>query len=192
MLKRPLALALALLAALAFTACDRNIEPFTDDPVEQPDLARIFPEGAKPTGGGLPIMPQPGGAGERGTSANAAPPQARSNSGEAVRGTLRLAPELEGKVPSGAILFVIARGGPAGPPTAVLRVPDPEFPLDFAIGPEHRMMEQMPFAGPFTITARVDGDGNAMTRNPGDLQGAVPRTHEPGDVGVELVLDEVL
>ena len=191
MRNRPFALAMALLAALAFSGCDRNIEPFTDDPVQQPDLARIFPEGASPTAGGPPIMP-PAGAAASGAAGNAAPPQARSNSSEAVRGTLRLAPELEGKVPGGAILFVIARVGPAGPPTAVLRIPDPEFPLDFAIGPEHRMMEQMPFAGPFTLTARVDGDGNAMTRNPGDLQGAAAGTHMPGDADAELVLDEVL
>ena len=172
--------------------CDRNLDPYTDEPVEQPDLARIFPEGAR-GGERAPIMPPV--AGDEGTGAAArrsTPPEARSSSGEALRGTLVLAPELEDRVPAGAILFVIARVGSTGPPSAVLRIRNPEFPLAFAIGPEHRMITQMPFAGPFTLSARVDADGNAMTRNPGDLQGAAEATHAPGATGIEIVIDEVL
>ena len=74
----------------------------------------------------------------------------------------------------------------------MLRIPDPVFPLEFRIGPEHRMLEQMPFEGPFTLTARVDADGNAMTRNPGDLQGAAEGTHSPGASGIRVLIDEVL
>ena len=193
MRSRFLSFTLALACAGALSGCDRNIDPYTDDPVEQPDLARIFPEGAQ--GDERPPIMPPTGAESGGTGAAArgsAPPQARSSSGEALRGTLVLAPELADGVPDGAILFVIARVGPAGPPTAVLRIPNPEFPLEFAIGPEHRMIEQMPFAGPFTLTARVDADGNAMTRNSGDLQGAAEGTHAPGALGLEILIDEVL
>ena len=71
-------------------------------------------------------------------------------------------------------------------------MPDPEFPLEFAIGPEQRMIEQMPFDGPFTLSARVDADGNAMTRNPGDLHGAADGSYPPGATGVEILIDEVL
>lgn len=182
---------LSLTLVVALAGCDRNIEPFTDDAVEEPDLARIFPEGAE--GERPPIMPPAGGGSGTGAAARgSSPPQARSNSGEAVRGVLKLAPALEGRVPDGAILFVIARMGPAGPPTAVLRVPDPEFPLEFAIGPEHRMLEQMPFTGPFTLSARVDADGHAISKNPGDLSGAAEGTHSPGATDIELVIDEVL
>lgn len=187
---RTFSLALAFSCAVALAGCDRNVEPFTDDAVEEPDLARIFPEGAKVEGS--PIMPPAGEAATGAAARGSAPPQARSNSGEAVRGVLSLAPELAGQVPDGAILFVIARMGAAGPPTAVLRIPDPEFPLAFAIGPEHRMIQQMPFTGPFTITARVDADGNAMSKNPGDLEGAAQGAYSPGDAGIELVIDEVL
>ncbi len=179
-----------LLGALSLgggLGCDRNIEPFTDDAVAEPDLGRIFPEAAQGDQGMAPIMPGPGESGGA-----PAPPQARSGSGEAMRGTLRVAPALAGSVPEGAILFVIARMGPSGPPTAVLRVPDPTFPMSFAIGPEHLMIEQMPFQGPFAITVRVDADGNAMTRNPGDLQGAALTPHSPGDSGIAIEIDEVL
>ena len=72
------------------------------------------------------------------------------------------------------------------------RIVDPRLPLEFSIGPEDRMIEQMPFAGPLTLSARLDADGNAMTRLAGDLQGQAPEAHEPGDEGVAIVIDEAL
>ena len=47
----------------------------------------------------------------------------------------------------------------------------PSFPLDFSLGPEDRMIQAMPFAGPLGLSARIDADGNATSREPGDLQG---------------------
>ena len=85
-----------------------------------------------------------------------------------------------------------ARPGASGPPLAVKRVPSPRFPLDFSIGPEDRMIAAIPFAGPLRVTVRIDSDGNATTRSPGDLQGAAEGTYAPGDRGVSVVVDEVL
>ena len=90
------------------------------------------------------------------------------------------------------MLFLIARNTPGGPPLAVRRIPAPSFPLDFEIGPEHRMIQSLPFAGELMVTARLDGDGNATTRNPGDLQGAADGTFSPGATGISVVLDEIL
>jgi hypothetical protein len=115
-----------------------------------------------------------------------------ASSNEPLRGTVRLAPGLESSVPSGAILFLIARPGTAGPPLAVVRVPQPEFPFEFSIGPEDRMIQAMPFAGPLRITARIDADGNATSRSPGDLQGAAAGAHQPGAVDIDVLIDEVL
>ena len=109
-----------------------------------------------------------------------------------IEGTVRLAAGLEGSVPDGAILFIIARHGAGGPPLAVKRVASPRFPLDFNIGPDDRMIEAMPFAGPLTVTARVDADGDAGSRNPGDLRGASSGTVDPGATGVDVLIDEVL
>jgi hypothetical protein len=122
----------------------------------------------------------------------AQPAAAGGASSSAIEGTLELAPELAGRVPPGAVLFVIARTAPVGPPLAVLRVPNPSFPHRFSIGPDDRMIESMPFAGDITITVRVDGDGNVMTRNPGDLQGGSKTPNAPGDRGVTLLIDTVL
>jgi hypothetical protein len=109
-----------------------------------------------------------------------------------IEGTIELAPNLAGRVPAGAVLFLIARTAERGPPLAVVRVADPQFPVPFSIGPENRMIQSMPFAGEIRISARVDSDGNAVSRTPGDLQGAIESPHSPGDRGLTLVIDQVL
>lgn len=192
---RSLALALLLVPALLLGAgCDRNVEPYRDEPVVTPDLSRIFPEGADRSaetqgpGEGAPAMPPPPG---EAASAADGPPGPGSDA-EPVAGVIRLSPDLEGKVPPGAVLFLMARAGPSGPPTAVQRIPSPSFPMDFELGPGDRMIESLPFAGPFRISARLDADGNAATRSPGDLQGETGTTFDPGDRDIELVIDEVL
>jgi hypothetical protein len=184
-LARALALGLALASPLA---CDRRIEPF--DPSEQPrepDLSRIFPPGAQETavqaGAPLELPPPPM---QRGAPALAA------EGGAPIRGTLRLAPELAGQVPEGAVLFLIARGATPGPPIAVKRIEAPSFPLDFEIGPADRMIATLPFAGPVLISARLDTDGNATSRTPGDLQGSAAQPVEPGATDVAIVLAERL
>jgi cytochrome c-type biogenesis protein CcmH len=176
---------LAVVVLLAALACDRNVEPYDpNEVVTKPDLSRIFPEGAERSGDADTLrdaMPEP-----------AVPVAGPPGDGEPLRGTIRLAEPLAGRVPAGAVLFLIARAGDAGPPTAVRRIEDPEFPLEFTIGPDDRMIGTLPFTGPFRMTARVDADRNAMTRNPGDLQGEAEGTHAPGARDIEIVIDEVL
>jgi hypothetical protein len=185
------------LGALAFATgaavgCDRGVEPF--DPAEQPqqpDLSRIFPEGAERSARPAPMAAAPAPAAAGGaTGSRGAPPVA--SSAKPVQGTVTVAEALSDRVPAGAVLFLIARSGASGPPLAVKRIASPRFPLDFAIGPDDRMITAMPFAGPIRLTARVDSDGNVTTRTPGDLQGAADGDFHPGDTGVALVLDESL
>lgn len=173
--------------ALALIGCDRNLEPFVEgEEPSQPDLSQIFPEGAERAAEpreqmGLPDAPQRGG---RGADPSAAAPP--------IRGTIRVDPSLAGRIPADGVLFLIARAGAAGPPLAVLRVPAPRFPLPFSLGPENRMIQTLPFAGEMQLTARLDSDGDAGSRTPGDLQGAAAGRHAPGASEVEIVLDEVL
>ncbi len=164
--------------------CDRAIEPF--DPSEQPrqpDLSRIFPAGAEraaPTADTPPAI----------ESANSA--SAAASSEHPIRGTVTIASHLVDRIPAGATLFLIARTGLSGPPLAVRRIASPRFPMEFSIGPEDRMIAGLPFSGPLRVTARIDRDGNATTRTPGDLRGAVEGTVDPGDRGISLVIDEIL
>ena len=187
----PRAAVIALLAAAALLGCDRNLEPFdaSEEPRE-PDLSKIFPEGAERAAQAGPGLPAPPGQ----APGRGAPPLAAEGGrggGDPISGTVRLADGLPA-VPDGAVLFIIARRGEAGPPLAVKRIAAPSFPLDFTLGPEDRMIQALPFEGPLRISARLDADGNATTRAPGDLQGAAPDTVEPGATGVPVLIDEVL
>ena len=177
-------LALGIAVALAL-GCDRKIEPFVPgEKPEAPDLSRIFPEGAEKA---AKQEAKPGPMRREGAA-----PVATASSEESISGTVSIAPALAGRVPPGAVLFVIARTADTGPPLAVKRIADPKLPLSFSIGPDDRMIKALPFAGPIKLSARVDSDGNAMTRLPGDLAGAAPEPHQPGDSGVAVVIDQVL
>jgi cytochrome c-type biogenesis protein CcmH len=182
--------ALLVLCVVVLAACDRNVEPFVpgEEP-RQPDLSKIFPAGAERAARnagppGIPDAAPPSPQGGRGMDATAdAPP---------IRGLIEVAPELAGQVPSGGVLFLIARSGPGGPPLAVVRVAEPSFPLSFEIGPANRMIRTIPFVGELRLTARLDQDGDAASRTPGDLHGAAEGAHRPGATGVTITLSEVL
>jgi tetratricopeptide (TPR) repeat protein len=95
------------------------------------------------------------------TSAPAAPA-----SGPSVHVTLTLA----GAAPSpNAVLFIIARaaGQTAGPPAAVKRIAAPTFPLEIDLSAADSMMGQ-PFPATVRIEARIDSDGDPLTKNPSD------------------------
>jgi len=182
---------LSFLVLLAVAGCDRNLEPFDpDEKPREPDLSKIFPEGAESAEPQQPSLPPAPG------EARGAPPLASEpipeGSDAPVTGTVELMPELDGKTPADAVLFIIARRG-GGPPLAVKRVPNPHFPLPFTIGPEDRMIQTMPFAGPIALSARIDSDGNATSRSPGDVIGAAQGGPvAPGATGVVIVLDTPL
>lgn len=185
---RRVALWILLLALCGASGCDSNVERFVPgEKPEQPDLSRIFPPGAERAAESAGSESQ---AGMRGTGPRGAPPVGSSQ--EAIRGTVSVAAELADRVPPDAVLFLMARLGGAGPPVAVQRIPSPQFPLAFAIGPADWMADNAPFAGPLGLTARLDRDGDATTRSAGDIQGAAPGSYAPGDSGVSLVLDEAL
>lgn len=165
-----------LVVLLGIPACDRNIEPFVagEEP-RQPDLSRIFPEPEK----------------AHAEQQRAEPREEASDPGSRIRGTVRLAPGLEVDASRGAVVFVMARPGgmPEAAPVAVARVADPQFPLDFEIGVADMMAPEEEFAGEFELMVRLDTDGNATTRLPGDLQGVSTEPVPAGSEGVVLVLD---
>ena len=79
--------------------------------------------------------------------------------------------------PPNAVLFVFYRGAPTdpgapGPPAAVRRIDNPQFPIDLTIDQGDSMLGRpLPEAG--TLSARLDGDGSASTNDPGDLSAQV-------------------
>jgi len=184
-------------------ACHRNIEPYVEgEEVRKPNLSRIFPEsdsskGLEQMGDGQPqpVMgqrgaPPAGRPSAGGPAPGSAAAAGSSGGGEPIRGIVALSPAIEDGAGSG-ILFIIARRGP-GPPLAVLRVPEPRLPHSFEIGPDNVMIPSLQFEGEISLTARLDADGNAMTREPGDLAGEAPGVHRPGDSGITILLDRKL
>lgn len=91
-------------------------------------------------------------------------------------------------VPQGAILFVMAReaGFDSGAPVAVKRVPAVNFPITVTLSEKDSMAgESLP--GLMRIDARVDPDGDPMSKNPTDPVASEDNVR-PGGGQVLLVL----
>ncbi len=88
-------------------------------------------------------------------------------------------------LPAGTTLFVYARapGVDAGPPLRVVRVASPTFPHAFSISAANAPMGGN-LTGPVVLTARLDGDGNPMTKDAADLVGK----SQPIEAGASGVL----
>ena len=169
----------ACLAALLVAACDRRVEPYVDPKDEPPPLAHPVRVPGLETPAPRAAMPL--GPPEEGARTGAASP----GSGDPIRGTITL----EGGEAGGAVLFLIARMPDApGPPLAVKRLPVGPFPLEFEIGPEDEMIKGRPWVGPIALTARVDKDGDPLTRDPDDYAAELASPVDPGASGVELRL----
>lgn len=169
------AITLGVLLLIASTGCDRGIEPFNpDETVRAPDLSRIFPPGADQASK---------------TEINDFPDQPGSKANlETIQGKIELAANIDQDLKNGT-LFIIARTTGAGPPTAVVRVPKPTFPIAFEIGPDNRMLDGVPFTGPFRVSARLDGDGNALTKDDIKLSGEASGLVEIGTRDVKIILN---
>jgi cytochrome c-type biogenesis protein CcmH len=69
------------------------------------------------------------------------------------------------------VLFIIARSASGGPPVAVKKISHPAFPLEFSLGTADNMVGEDFFEGNLQIVARLDADGNAGPKQPGDVEG---------------------
>ncbi|MBV8516928.1 MAG: tetratricopeptide repeat protein [Acidobacteria bacterium] len=118
-------------------------------------------------GGGEQQLP-PGHPSIDGAGAAASPAASAQNSGPSVRVTVDLDPSAKGK---SGILFVFARNPAGGPPAAVKRLADVTFPVTVELSSADSMLGQ-PLPASFRLEARLDSDGNAMTRTPGDPSAA--------------------
>lgn len=96
----------------------------------------------------------------------------------------------------GAIMFLSVRpvnpatGEIIGTPVAVDRIDISELPASFRLTEANAMAAGTTFQGAVLIQARVDGDGEARTKSPGDVTGEVRATIPADDL--ELRLDTVL
>ncbi|MBX2813381.1 MAG: zinc ribbon domain-containing protein [Myxococcales bacterium] len=136
------------------------------------------------------VSPFEGGAPPMAAAAGSTAPSSSVTSDQDIQGVIELGADIPAQT---GTLFIVARikgSAERGPPVAVKRIPQPTFPLQFRLGPSDVMLKSMPFTGPFDIRARLDADGNVMTKDPGDLFSANPTPAKPGLTGVKVVLDK--
>jgi tetratricopeptide (TPR) repeat protein len=105
-----------------------------------------------------------------------------------IAGSLELAPGLESAIGAGAVVFLTVRAPDAtsGPPLAAKRLSASSFPLSFSIGSADSMMGAA-LPERVRVEARVDADGDPLTRDPGDPAAAVDDVRL-GTKGLRLVL----
>lgn len=150
-----------------------------------PEMGRPIqaePASAQPLTANPTTPPQPGGM----------PQAVDAAQGEPIEGTITVAPELTGKASAGDTLFIIARQGAGGPPLAAKKLAVSHFPMKYALGPENVMMQGMPWQGELQIIVRVDKDGNATTKSPGDIMGSSKTLVKVGSKGADIILDQAL
>lgn len=120
----------------------------------------------------------------------ASQPASQPSSASPIRGTIKVGKGIT--APKGSVFVILRPEGSAdrGPPIAVLKLDKPKFPLKFVIGPENVMIPGTTFRGPFDLYARLDQDGNPITKKSGDLFNVKPVRVRPGDRKVAVVLDK--
>lgn len=88
----------------------------------------------------------------------------------ALSGILHVDNALKSKIPQHGVIFLMARQADVpGPPLAAKKLPLGVWPQRFEMGADDVMLEGGTLTGTVIITARVDQDGDAMTKDPGDL-----------------------
>jgi cytochrome c-type biogenesis protein CcmH len=143
----------------------------------------------------LPLLP-PDSEDARSIQANIAEAQSHLKSGTAaaaLKGTVRLAPELKGKAAPGDLVFIFARAAQGPPmPLAVKRARVRDLPLEFALDDSMAMAPGMSLSahGRVIVGARVSKSGDPAPK-PGDLQGASAPVANDAQ-GVSVVIDTVV
>ena len=111
------------------------------------------------------------------------------DNGPKISGTIEVAPRLAKKAAGISVLYIVARTEKPGPPLAVVKVPNPKFPLPFTISDRHVMTHGGSLEGRVRITARLDADGSVGPPRPGDLEGTTPAPVAVGASGVRITVD---
>ncbi|MDP3293979.1 MAG: c-type cytochrome biogenesis protein CcmI [Nevskia sp.] len=106
-----------------------------------------------------------------------------------------LAPELVGKVPAGATLFVFAKAASGPPmPLAVQKLGAAKLPLEITLDESMAMAPGLGLSkfDQYVITARYSAAGSVQAQ-PGDLEGRIEATRaQSGGAPLAVVIDRVL
>ena len=113
-----------------------------------------------------------------------------------LKGKIVATAETKDKIKPGAILFLAVKpinpitGSVIGGTMAVERIDVDALPVDFHLSGANAMMPGTSFDGDVVITARIDQDGEARSKQPGDVEGEV-KAKIPAE-NLELQLDTLV
>jgi hypothetical protein len=112
-----------------------------------------------------------------------------------IKGVIKIHPKAADRVKAGGAVFVVvkradAAGQPTGTPLAVDKLTWQKDELAFEMTEKQAMIAGTQLTGDVVITARYDQDGDAISKQPGDIVGQM-RVTIPAD-SVKLFLDQVL
>jgi hypothetical protein len=168
-----------VLAVLVVCSCGQHYKESSDPPPKRPPKTSL-PAG-HPKVGEVKVTAKPG-----------------ADAGKTVKGIVRLSPDLDGKLPPNAYLYILARERPGGgPPYAFKMMRAPTFPYKFTLTQadvsqmfgEGIVLEEIP---EMYLVAKIDQDGRVGPVQPGDMEGACP--DNPIVVGPderEIIIDRI-
>lgn len=109
-----------------------------------------------------------------------------------IDGSIDIAPALKSRLGSKDTIFLFARPGESGAPTAAIRVTVSTFPFEFSLDDSMAMIPGNVLSQhkEVVLVARISPSGNPMAQ-PGDFEGRVSGV-KVGATGVKLVIDRVL
>ncbi len=161
--------------------CSRNEEHPKGPPPQAPKEARTAAPVPKP-GSGMNQMQAPDAAGAQEQQA------VETRAAISFTGEVRLAPDLNGRFPSGATLFVIARDPKERTvPLAAVKLKPEAFPARFTIT-EADSMTGTPLPREAELLAKLSESGTVASSSPNDLE-AKPVSVKAGSPAV-LVLEK--
>lgn len=203
-----------LVAAVQWMGCDkapeparapapRGLPPIAADELTRPsELARAEHPPTDPTnphGGALPPGhahgDAPMGADPHGSMEALSPGEIEFDKKTVIAGQLQIDAKLKEKVHTGDVIYLVVRGSTAdatpGPVLAVKRMEAGAFPMPFQLDSRDAMVVGTQLKPPVVVSARVDKDGDAMTKNPGDVTATTTVKALPAEK-IKLNLDTVL
>lgn len=152
-----------------------------------------YKEGAHPQ----PIPPQPAQMPANHPPATASAP-AEQPAGEAIiSGSIQIDPSIVDRLPKEAILYIMARPAPVGPPLAIKRIPIPSFPHAYTITQADAGMMpgqevDLESLDALYLSAKIDQDGKVGPAQAGDMEGAYGSNPVmPGSKDVNIVINKV-
>ena len=82
-------------------------------------------------------------------------------------------PKLFMRLRGSETLYITARRGQNGPPVAVRRMKQLQFPIPYTLTSDDQMVKGHAFKGEVSVVARIDLDGNAGLPQTGDMEGII-------------------